>query len=62
MAGGAVQADENVIGSSRVRELERLLGRRIIEAEILKKALELARIKKQTLYLPLWNDSKGGSP
>ena len=30
----------------RVRELERLLGRKTLEVEILKEALELARAKK----------------
>ena len=43
----AVQADEDVVGTSRVRELERrvrelerLLGRKTMEVEILKEALE----------------------
>jgi transposase len=64
----AVQADEEVVGSSRVRELERrvrelerLLGRKTMEAEILKEALDLARVKKPTLQLPSWNDAKDGS-
>ncbi len=30
----------------RVRELERMLGRKTLEAEILKEALELARSRK----------------
>lgn len=54
----AVQADEDVVGTSRVRELERrvrdlerLLGRKTMEAEILREALDLAR-KKPTLLLP----------
>src|SRR3954452_10903240 len=49
----AVQADESVVGTSRVRELdrrvrdlERMLGRKTMEAEILKEALDLARAKK----------------
>src|SRR5205814_9319930 len=49
----AVRADEEVVAASelrrlqeRVRELERLLGRKTMEAEILKDALELARAKK----------------
>jgi transposase len=49
----AVQADEDVVGTSRVRELERrvrelwrLLGRKTMEVEILKEALDVARIKK----------------
>lgn len=33
----------------RVRELERLLGPKTIEVEILKEVLELARAKKPTL-------------
>jgi len=32
-----------------VRELERLLGRKTMEVEILKEALDLARAKKLTL-------------
>jgi len=49
----AVRADEEVVGSSRVkepekrlRELERLLGRKTMEAEILREALDAARAKK----------------
>ena len=52
----AVRADEEVVPASelrrlqeRVRELERLLGRKTMEAEILKDALELARAKKPIL-------------
>ena len=52
----AVRADEDVVAASevrrleeRVRELERLLGRKTMEVEILKEALDLARIKKPTL-------------
>ena len=48
----AVQADEDVVGTSRVRDLEkrvrdleRLLGRKTMEAEILKEALDIARPK-----------------
>jgi transposase len=33
----------------KVRQLERLLGRKTREVEILKEALDLARLKKQTL-------------
>jgi transposase len=54
----AVRVDEGVIGASevrrleqRVRELERLLGRKTMEIEILKEALDLARVKKPTLLL-----------
>ena len=49
----AVRADEDVVAASgvqrleeRVRDLERMLGR---EVEILKEALDLARVKKPTL-------------
>ncbi|SEP42242.1 Transposase and inactivated derivatives [Methylobacterium sp. UNC300MFChir4.1] len=49
----AVHADEEVVGTSRVREFERrvrdiesLLGRKTMEVEILKEALDLARTKK----------------
>ena len=52
----AVRADEGVVATSevrrleeRVRELERLLGRKTMEVEILKEALDLARAKKPTL-------------
>jgi transposase len=48
----AVQADEDVVGASQVRELEkqvrdleRMLGKKTMEAEILKEALDLARPK-----------------
>ena len=50
----AVRADDEVVAASevrrledRVRELERLLGRKTME--VLKEALELARAKKPTL-------------
>lgn len=62
----AVGSDEPVVGSSevrkledRVRELERLLGRKTMENEILREALAKAQAKKLTwrpLSLP-----KGGS-
>jgi transposase len=52
----AVRADDDVVAASelrrleeRVRELERLLGRKTMEVEILKEALDLARTKKPTL-------------
>lgn len=64
----AVQADEDVVGTSRVRELERrvrdlerLLGRKTMEAEILREALDLARAKKPTLLLPSWGAAGDGS-
>jgi putative transposase len=51
----AVAADEDVVGSSqvrdlegRVRQLERLLGRKTMEAEILEEALDLARPKNRS--------------
>jgi transposase len=49
----AVRVDDDVVGASevrrleeRVRELERMLGRKTMEVEILKEALDLARVKK----------------
>jgi transposase len=52
----AVWADNMVVPASevhrlevRVREMERLLGRKTMEVEILKEALDLARGKKPTL-------------
>src|SRR6476620_4663548 len=54
----AVGSDETVVGSSevrrleeRVRELERLLGRKTMEVEILKEALAKANSKKPSLQL-----------
>ena len=60
----AVQADEDVVGTSRVREreLERLLGRKTMEVKIFKEALDVARVRKPGLQLPSWNDRKDGSP
>jgi len=62
----AVQADEDVVGTSRVRDLEkrfgdreRLLGRKTMENEILKEALDVARPKKRTLPLLSWSDAAG---
>lgn len=66
--GGAVamNGDESVVASSEVRrlekrvwELERLLGRKTLENEILREALNKADQKKPTLRLPLL--PKGGS-
>ena len=52
----AIRSDNEVVSASearrleeKVRELERLLGRKTMEVEILKEALELARSKKQIL-------------
>ena len=49
----AVRVDDGVVGVSevrrleeRVRDLERMLGRKTLEVEILKEALDLARAKK----------------
>lgn len=49
----AVRADDTVVAAAdlkraedRIRDLERMLGRKTMEAEILKEALELARAKK----------------
>lgn len=62
----AVRADEDVVGSSRVRELEarvrdleRLLGRKTLEVEVLKEALAAARGKKPAWQLP--SPPPGGS-
>ena len=51
-----LSADEGVVSVSearrhgkRVRELERLLGRKTMEAEILKEALERSRVKEPIL-------------
>ena len=56
----AVGADESVVPASevkqlkqRIRELERLLGRKTMEAEILREAIEIAREKKLLLRMPL---------
>jgi transposase len=64
----AVQADEDVVGTSRVRELEkrvrdleRLLGRKTLEVEILKEALDAARAKNPLSHLVSWSDPEGGS-
>ena len=66
--GAAVQADEDVVGASqvrelekRVRDLERMLGKKTMEAEILKEALDLARPKKRTSPLLSWSVPEGDS-
>lgn len=63
----AVRADDEVVAASevrrledRVRELERLLGRKTMEVEILKEALDLARAKKPTLLSR--SSANGDSP
>ena len=56
----AVGADEGVVpvsemkqAKARIRELERLLGKKTMEAEILKDAIAIAREKKLLLRMPL---------
>jgi transposase len=63
----AVGAEESVVPISevkalktRIRELERLLGKKTMEVEILKDALEIAREKK--LILPMPSLKKDGTP
>lgn len=60
-------SNEPVVGASevrrledRVRDLERLLGRKTMETEILREALAKARAKKPTWRLPspLKDDSR----
>jgi len=55
----AIQADDEVVAASRLRELEgrirdleRLLGRKTLEVEILREALTAARGKKPAWQLP----------
>jgi len=55
----AVEADENVVPASqvkqikvKVRELERLLGKKTMEAVIYKEAITIAREKKLPLRIP----------
>jgi transposase len=62
----AVRADEDVVAASRareleqrVRELERLLGRKTLEVEVLKEALAATREKKPVWQLP--SPLRGGS-
>ena len=61
----AVTEDDDVTSNrvvremeSRIRELERQLGRKTMEAEILREALDKSRVKKQTLLVrsPLRGD------
>jgi transposase len=56
----AVRVDDEVVAASevrrleaRVRELERLLGRKTMEVEIPQGGLDLARAKKPILLSPL---------
>lgn len=62
----AVRADDDMVAAGRVRdlelrvrELERLLGRKTMEVEILREALDASRGKKPFLRLP--SPSPGGS-
>lgn len=55
----AIQADDDVVAAGRLRELEgrirdleRLLGRKTMEVEILREALSAARGKKPVWQLP----------
>lgn len=48
----AVQADDEVVAASRVRDLERLLGRKTFEVKVLKEALAAERVKKAAWPLP----------
>lgn len=55
----AVRADDEVVAASRMRELEtrvrdleRLLGRKTLEVEVLKEALAVTRAKKAAWPLP----------
>jgi transposase len=54
----AVQADDGVTGNGevrrleeRIRELERHLGRKTLEVEVLKEALARSRVKKPSLLM-----------
>ena len=56
----AVRVDDDVVGATevrelkrKIRELERLLGKKTMETEILKEALEMARPKKLISRMPL---------
>lgn len=66
--GGAIamNSNEEVVARSefrrleqRICELERLLGRKTLELEILREALEKADQKKRTLRLPLLPEGGG---
>lgn len=56
----AIQADDQVVSAAeakalkkRIRDLERLLGRKTMEVEILKEAIGIAREKKLFSRSPL---------
>jgi transposase len=62
----AVPADEDVVSTSQVRDLERRVrdlecmpGKKAMEADILKEVLDLARPKKRTSPLPSWSNPEG---
>ena len=55
----AVRADDEVVSATearelkrRIRELERILGKKTMEVEILREALALAQVKKPIWQLP----------
>lgn len=55
----AIRVDEDVVGSSevkalekRIRELERVLGKKTLENEILREAVKVAHEKKLISRLP----------
>ncbi len=59
----AVHADEDVVAASRIRErekrvldLERMLGKKTMKAEILKEALAIANPKKPILRLSSFDE------
>ena len=63
----AVGAGEEVIAASdyralqqQVRELQRLLGKKTLENEILREALDIAQPKKRQLRVP--SSDRGGTP
>ena len=63
----AVGAEESVVPlfevkvlKTRVRELERLLGKKTMEVEVLKEALEIARETRLIVPMPSWK--KDGTP
>ena len=56
----AIESGDEVVSASevkalnkKVRELERMLGRKTMEAEILREALEVAQTKKLISRMPL---------
>ena len=56
----AVEANDQVVSVSdynsllkKVKQLEQMLGRKTVEAEILKDALEIAQTKKYISHMPL---------